>query len=161
MIIGKEITVYKRNHNGDDVFSYPMTVTAKDGDWIRVEGHFNIPKSYELGLFTIENGDRSIEWFYPNRYYNIFRIHEGDSKIIKGYYCNITRPAIITEATITADDLELDVLISPTGKIVLRDEDEFNALSLPDNEHKQALQAVEQIRNLVKNQQAPFDHLTE
>lgn len=160
MIIGKQVTVYKRDHNGNDVFNYPMTVTAKGDNWIRVEGHFNIPKTYDLGLFTIKNGDRSIEWFYPNRYYNIFRIYDGDSEIIKGYYCNITRPIIITESGITADDLELDILVSSAGQIVLRDEDEFNALNLPDNEHQQALQAVEQIRNLVENQHSPFDLLT-
>lgn len=154
------ITITKNDHNGKTAFEYPMQIVEQGADWICLEGHFNISKSYDLGVFTIETGDRSVEWFYSNRYYNIFRLYRGDSDQLKGFYCNITRPAIITTTTVTADDLALDILVSPTGEIVLHDEDEFKALNLTADERKHALEAVETIRHLVDTRQSPFDVMT-
>lgn len=152
------IPVIKNDHQGTPVFTYPMQIVTQTSDWICVQGHFNVPKPYNLGLFTIENGDHSLEWFYHQKYYNIFRVYAGDNgNRLKGFYCNITRPPIITPTSITADDLALDVLVSPNGEIALHDEDDFNALNLSADEHQHALNAVQTLRNMVNTRQSPFD----
>lgn len=151
------LTIIKNDHHGTPVFTYPMHIITQTVDYVCVQGHFNIPKSYDLGLFTLENGDRSLEWFYRGRYYNIFRVYAGNSDQLKGFYCNITRPPIITPTRITADDLALDLLVSPYGDIALHDEDDFNALNLSDDERQHALNAVQTLRNMVNTRQSPFD----
>ena len=89
----------------------------------------------------------------------MFRIEDGVSGALKGWYCNITRPARLGEQCVSADDLALDVFVAPDGALQLLDEDEYAELSLSAQEHAAVLQAVEQIRQAVAAGCAPFDEL--
>ena len=72
---------------------------------------------------------------------------KGKDKL-KGWYCNIAEPAIISDEGVSFVDLALDVLVFPKGKIQVLDEDEFQQLKLtPDQTHK-ALHAVEELKEL-------------
>ncbi|MDQ0786135.1 putative RNA-binding protein associated with RNAse of E/G family [Streptomyces sp. B3I8] len=45
---------------------------------------------------------------------------------LKGWYCDITRPAVLTGTELLSEDLDLDLWRSADGATVLRlDEDEF------------------------------------
>lgn len=155
--MSETITVHKHNAHGQHIFSYAMRVIERSTNWVYVEGEFLTRDSVDVGLFVFRRGDIMREWFYSDRYYNVFRVHDATTQQLKGFYCNITRPARITAESITADDLELDVLVSPDGVVLLDDEDEFNALNLPEPEHAAALNAVETIKRMVTARQHPFD----
>jgi protein associated with RNAse G/E len=75
---------------------------------------------------------------------------------VKGWYCNITRPAVIGEDAVQADDLELDVWIMPNGQVALLDEKEFSDLDLPTEERMAALRAIQTIRQAVAERTGPF-----
>ena len=79
-----------------------------------------------LGYTTFETGDRFTEWYFTDRWYNIFEIASPDGTL-KGWYCNVAEPAEIGDDAIRCRDLLLDLWVSPTGATLILDEDEFAA----------------------------------
>ena len=71
--------------------------------------------------------------YYTDRWYNIFEIYDRDDGQIKGWYCNIGKPAVIEDGVVSYVDLALDLWVSADGKQTILDEDEFEELE-PDDE---------------------------
>lgn len=149
-------TVYKRDHAGRVVWHYSGQVVARGATWVCLRAAFDRDKA-DLGFVTLRRGDIFTEWFYADRWYNVFRIEEAGSGRLKGWYCNVTRPAHIAPDSVCADDLALDVFVMPDGSLRLLDQDAFEALALPPDERTAALGAVEAIRGAVAARAAPFD----
>lgn len=152
------ITVYKRNNLGEVVWQYEGAVVDQGINFVCLTAVFNVPES-DLGFVVFRQGDIFTEWFYTDRWYNVFRVEDGRSGDLKGWYCNITRPATITTDSVWADDLALDLYVMPNGSVILLDEVEFDALNLPIGERIAALRAVESIRNAVRKRVAPFEEI--
>lgn len=113
----------------------------------------------DLGLLRFEPGDLLIEHYYADRWYNVFCLYGSDGRL-KGWYCNITRPAVIGDDYVESEDLELDLLVTP-DRTTLRLEDtaEFAARNLECDEpvaYREALAAVEELRALVARGAEPF-----
>jgi uncharacterized protein len=155
------VTVYKLDERGEEVWKYDADVVAKGANFVCVRAPW-IGRQDELhrGFLVFRRGDMMTEWHYNDRWFNIFRLQDGSRGALKGFYCNITRPAKISEEVVTAEDIALDVLVSPLGNVLLDDEDEFQAMPLSDEDRAQALNAVEEIKQMVANRAAPFDELT-
>ena len=113
----------------------------------------------DLGIMRFETGDSFIETYYADRWYNIFQIHGPDGRL-KGWYCNITRPAVIGADTVDSEDLELDLVVAPDRAVArLEDEDEYAARNLARDDpeaHAAALAAVEELRALIAAGAGPF-----
>jgi uncharacterized protein len=153
-----QIIITKNNHEGKRVFQYDGVILEQQDNCVQIEARFQGNEAV-TPHFTFRPGDRMVEWFYSDRWYNIFEVHDADTDKLKGWYCNITRPAIITDKSVTADDLALDVFIYPSGEIVVLDEDEFNQLELPPDEYKAAMDAVETVCYAATARLKPFDVL--
>jgi len=153
-----EITVQKRNAAGEVVLSYQGEIVDRGDYWVCLRAPFERP-DVDLGFVVLRQGDIFTEWFFNDRWYNIFQVEDVDTGELKGWYCNITRPADITDDTVNADDLHLDVFVTPVATVLLLDEDEFTALHLPTDERMEALRAVEAIRELVADYAPPFDQI--
>ena len=78
----------------------------------------------------IEVGDKWIETYYSDRWYNFFKMYAGDSNTLKLLYFNICRPAVFSDTQIDWEDLALDLVILPDGSRFILDQDEFAALDL-------------------------------
>ena len=148
------LTVYKLDHHGREVWRYPARVLARDDLSIRLEGFYNRDDTV-VGYAVFKRGDRLVETFYSDRWYNVFAVYDRDDGALKGWYCNITRPAKITGDAVSSDDLALDVWVSPDGAVRVLDEEEFAALALSDGECDAARRAVEQIEGLAIKGQLP------
>ena len=153
-----DFDVIKLDATGVEKLRYTGELIERGETWVCVRARFNFDRA-ELGFATFLRGDVFTEWFYSNRWYNVFRVEDGQDGQLKGWYCNITRPAVITENTVSAEDLVLDILVSPSGEIHILDEDEFAELDLPPQETGAALNAVELIRAAVVSGTPPFDDL--
>lgn len=110
----------------------------------------------ELGFVVLEPGDRWIEFFYSDRWYNIFEIHASDGRL-KGWYCNITRPACMGEDEVAAEDLALDLWVAPDGTMQVLDEHEFADLPLTPEERRTAREALAELEDMVAREDPPFD----
>ena len=153
-----DIVVRKLDHEGREVFRYEGQVLRRGGNYVCLRAVFQFD-DVEMGCVTFERGDVFTEWFYSDRWYNVFRIEDGAGGALKGWYCNVTRPAVIGDGVVSADDLALDVFVAPDGAAELLDEDEFAALELSAADEAAALRAVAEIRAAVAAGAAPFDDL--
>jgi hypothetical protein len=149
-----EFTVYKLDHAGNPVWEYPATVLERHPSYVRLEAFFN-RDDIELGYALFKRGDRFVEYFYSDRWYNIFAIHDRDDGRLKGWYCNICRPAQISETAVFCEDLALDLWIPPTGPLHVLDEDEFQALPLSAAEREAGEAAVQQLLLMAQKQELP------
>ncbi len=152
------ITVHKLNEQGVEVFNYSGTLIGEQGTSITIEACFD-RSDVQFFELTFREGDRFIETYYTNRWFNIFEIHDADDDHIKGWYCNITRPARIEQGHIYAEDLALDLLVTPDGRVRVLDEDEFEEIDLSESDRKNALSALEELKQWVKARKGPFSKL--
>ena len=145
--------VRKLNAEGVEVWRYEIArVLAETSQSIQVEAFFKLPADRDLGYVVFKQNDRAVETFYRQRWYNVFAIYDRDDGQLKGWYCNICRPATWTAEAISCDDLELDVWVpyddggaEGVGQPLILDEEEFLALHLPHDARMQAQIAVEMI----------------
>ncbi|MFZ4826485.1 MAG: DUF402 domain-containing protein [Phototrophicaceae bacterium] len=152
--------IYKQNERGEVVVTYQGERVETDAHSVCVRAIFQIERAH-VGEVVLLRGDVFTEWFYADRWYNVFRIQDPHTHALKCYYCNITRPSQFTDDEIRSDDLALDVLILPNRHIVILDQDEFDALPLQQAERANCLTAVAQIQALVEAQTHPFEFYSE
>jgi hypothetical protein len=151
-------TVYKLNHLGEEKLNYSGEVIQRGEHFVCIRAIFSFA-DMELDYVTLCRGDIFTEWFYDNRWYNVFQVQDVETEQLKGYYCNFTRPAQISENHVKADDLALDLFIRPDGTMLLLDEEEYQLLDLLSSEQKQVSAALAELQNLVKAAKTPFDDL--
>ena len=84
-------------------------------------------------------------------FYNIYEMRSQEENQLKGWYCNISRPARITADTLTFDDLALDLLVFPDGRQRVLDEDEFAELNLSAADVQAATSALAELQHLFKD----------
>ena len=148
------ITVLKKNLAGDVTWQYDGKIVRQEANAVILEALFNRPDTPFMDIVLKEN-DRFVETFYSDRWYNIFEIYDRDDGRIKGWYCNIGKPAVIEDGVVSYVDLALDLWVSVDGKQTVLDEDEFNALKLDTKLEQQALIALQELRYYFETKRPP------
>ncbi len=151
----RKVIVHKRNSHGKEILAYPGMILEQDEHSVLIEAAFN-REMVALGLLTFMRGDRFLETYYFKRSYNIFTVYAGGSGALKGWYCNLARPAILEDGHIHADDLALDLVRLPDGRMQLLDADEFAALDLTQKERLSCLEALDALHWQIFNCEDPF-----
>ncbi len=146
------VDVIKLNTKNEEVWRYQGRIVAQETSSLLVEAFFNIDDLTFHGI-TLRRGDRAIERYFSDRWYNIFEIHDRDDDKLKAWYCNITKPAEFSPDKITYVDLALDFLVYPNGEYIILDQDEFEALNLEPNIHKKAMKALAGLKRIIENKQ--------
>lgn len=155
---GQTVTIRKLNSAGVEVFAYQGVIAELLTHGARLEAAWT-RGVMELGYTTFEPGDQFSEWFYTDRWYNIMEVRSADGSL-KGWYCNVTYPAIFEAWRVTYRDLALDLWVAPDGSMTTLDEDEFAADDAIDAAARlHALAALNHLRTLVEERVAPFDTL--
>lgn len=154
----KAITIIKRDADGVAELSYSGVLHQQGDGFVCIDAVFSLPDR-DLGFIQLRRGDHFQEWFYVDRWFNIFRVSGAGSLALKGWYCNITRPPRIEAQVVAAEDLCLDLFVYPDGRTLLLDEDDFAGLRLCRRERECAWAAVATIKRMVKRRQPPFDEI--
>lgn len=140
------ITVIKRNIAGQETWRYSGQVLKRTSNAVILEARFNADDMRFLDI-ELKRGDRFVELYYSDRWYNIFQIHDRDDDALKGWYCNICQPAIFeSEDCLSFIDLALDLWVSPSGRQTVLDEDEFAVLAIGEAMKMKALGALDELR---------------
>jgi len=92
---------------------------------------------------------------YSDRWYNIFEIYDRDNGKFKGWYCNIGKPAVIADESVSYVDLALDLWVSAAGRQTVLDEDELEALGLPDNLKQKAYAGLKDLQKYMESKNPP------
>lgn len=121
--------ILKKNLADEVTWQYDSEVLRRDNNSITVEAFFN-RDDMPFQEIILKRNDRFVETFYSDKWYNIFEIYDRDDGKLKGWYCNITKPAIIEDISVSYVDLALDLWVSADGKRKVLDEDELEELRL-------------------------------
>ena len=159
MQTGDSITVIKNDHKGHEAWRYDARILAHYPDCIVLEGFFDIPDRDD-GYFIWQQGDRMVETFYADRWYNVFEIRDRETDELRAYYCNITRPSVIENGHVTWDDLSIDYFVYANGQTLILDREEFEKLPLSNEDRTQAEGALAEIQQLTAAGDPPFERLT-
>ncbi|MFJ2436998.1 DUF402 domain-containing protein [Streptomyces anulatus] len=121
---------------------YPAELLRDDGVRVTVRAPWAAPGVRDFGFVRFEPGDVFTEHYWRDRWFAVKEVRTGDG-VLKGWYCDITRPAVLANGVLAVEDLDLDLWVSADGSTVLRlDEDEFAGSGLAGHDPAAAGAAV-------------------
>ena len=150
-----KIRVQKKNPDGKVTYEYEGEVLSRAEHSIVLEALFDRADMPFMDV-VFKTGDRFVEYYYTDRWYNIFVIHDRQDGNVKGWYCNIGMPAVIEDSIVSYVDLALDLWVSTDGTQTILDEDEFEQLKISDELRSKALDGLAELKNLFLNKKPPL-----
>jgi protein associated with RNAse G/E len=152
---GMKVKVQKKNPAGKVTYEYEGTLLNRDEHMITIEALFDRADMPFMDV-VFKNGDRFVEYYYTDRWYNIFAIHDRDDDRVKGWYCNIGMPAVFDDGIVSYVDLALDLWVTADGKKqTVLDEDEFEALKLNEELRSGAHRGLDDLKTLFLTEKPP------
>ena len=148
------IKVQKKNPAGEVTYEYEGLLLSRDEHSIVLEALFDRADMPFMDV-VFQTGDRFVEYYYTDRWYNIFAVHDREDGKIKGWYCNIGEPAVFEDGVVSYVDLALDLWVSTDGNQTVLDEDEFEELELNEELRVGALRGLEELKQLFLNDKPP------
>ena len=149
------VTVVKLNTLGEARIQYEGEIVKRLENGVVVQAYWK-QAAKDLGYTCFEPGDCFTEYYYSDRWYNIFDIADAGG-LRKGWYCNIAQPASLFDGRIEQVDLLLDVWVDPRGVPLVLDEDEFEADNTLNAELRQAaLDGLHELLEMIAAQSEPF-----
>lgn len=148
------IRVQKKNLAGEVTYEYEGVLLERDVNSIKIEALFD-REDMPFQNVVLKKGDRFVEYYYSDRWYNIFEIYDRDDGKIKGWYCNVGMPVIIENNIVSYVDLALDLWVSSTGEQTVLDEDEFAELRLDEEIKLHALDGLDKLKLVFENNNPP------
>ena len=114
----------------------------------------------DFGFVRFERGDVFTVYYWRDRWYAVKEVRDSAGQL-KGWYCDITRPATLSGAELVVEDLDQDLWITADGTDVRRlDEDEFEESGLTESDPAAAAAAVAALDELERlAREGGFDEL--
>ena len=155
-----DVIVSVRKYDGREHRRWPARIAKIEGPLLVLDAVFEDEIEHEL-LGTIARGTVSTEYYWLDRWYNVFRFSDGDGTL-KNFYCNVNQPPSFDGHVLSYIDLDIDVLVAPdlTYKILDLDDFEANAraYAYPDDVQANAHHAVNELTKLIEARAFPFDN---
>lgn len=153
------ITVRAYKYDGSEHRDWNARVLRQEGPLLVLDAVFDREIKHDL-LGTISSGTSSIEYYWLDRWYNIFRFAKPSGEL-QSYYCNINVPPAFDGEILSYVDLDIDILVEPdfSYRVVDMEDFEKNASRFgysPDVQAS-AKQAVRELITLIETRDFPFD----
>lgn len=153
----QKITVNSRKYDQIIRRTWMCELVDRNDPLIVLVGEFDRDVKHP-GLGSILRGTLSYEYFWLDRWYNIFRFHEPDGSL-RNYYCNVAMPPTFENGVLDYVDLDIDVLIWPNGKFEVVDRDDFERNTVkygyPDEILQRSEKSVGEILGLIERGELP------
>jgi len=149
-----QIRVLKLDLMGNIVWQYKGMLVCRRPHSLTLEALFDVG-DVPVADVVFQRGDRFVETYFDNRMYNTFQVFDQRDSKLKGWYCNLSRPALLAEGSVSWVDLALDLWVGPDGRQTVLDRDEFEALGIDAGEREQALAALAQLQRRFRRIQPP------
>ncbi len=152
------ILVRKLNYEERETWRWSGKLVERQDGVLVIDALFNAPPR-DLGYMKLESSDLFHEYYYADRWFNVFQVFGSDGSL-KGWYCNICKPAQFLDHQIDFVDMVLDVFVYPDGRTLVLDEEEFeekrHSIYSPEDAGK-AKGAVDQLLDMVRRRAHPFE----
>lgn len=139
--------------------TWKVQLTAQNDDLLTFVGVFENEFNHSH-LGVIRRGTVSYEFYWKNRWYNIFRFHEPEGDF-RNFYCNINCPPEFKNNVLSYIDLDVDVLVRKDLSFVILDTEEFEINAVKFGYSKELRQKVNEnlsrVIQLINDKKFPFD----
>ena len=146
-------------YDGREHRSWPARIARSTGPLLVLDAVFDEEIEHDL-LGTISAGTISTEYYWLDRWYNVFRFSDTENRL-KSYYCNVNQPPHFDGRVLSYIDLDIDVLVAPdlTYKILDVDDFEENArlYNYPPDVQMNARAALDQLIEMIETGEFPFN----
>ena len=146
-------------YDGREHRRWPARIAKSAGQLLVLDAVFDEEVEHDQ-LGTISSGTVSTEYYWLDRWYNVFRFSDADRKL-KKFYCNINEPPQFDGSVLSYIDLDIDVLVAPdlTYRILDVDDFEENArrYGYPDEIQARARRALAELIELIEARAFPFN----
>ncbi|HET7376383.1 MAG TPA: DUF402 domain-containing protein [Anaerolineae bacterium] len=154
----REIGVRVLKYDGTEYRRWKATLSRCESSLIVLDAEFDDDVEHDL-LGQIPRGTRTIEYYWLERWYNIFQFvdDDGGSRL---FYCNVNMPPEFEDNLLTYIDLDIDVLVQPdlSYQIIDLEEFEMNAekYRYSNEVTAQARASVNELISLIDARSFPF-----
>lgn len=153
-----EIIINSRKYDGSIHRSWKAALVEKNANFLSFAGIFD-KEVVHSHLGVIRRGTVSYEYYWLDRWYNIFEFHEPEGGL-RNFYCNVNLPPKFENNILDYVDLDIDVLVWSDLSYQTLDLDDFAENSLKYNYSEEiiekALANVEEIKKRIEERQFPF-----
>lgn len=154
-----QITVRTFKYDGSEHREWLARVVRQDKSLLVLDAEFAEEIEHEL-LGRISRGTLSIEYYWLNHWYNIFRFAEPNGKL-RNYYCNINVPPSFDGQELRYVDLDIDVLVNPDFSYTVLDREEFKVNAVrygyPAEIVANTERGLEELIQLIETRSFPFN----
>lgn len=153
-----QILVRVLKYDGTEYRRWPARFVRQSGPLMVLDGEFDADVEHDL-LGQIRRGTRTIEYYWLERWYNIFQFLNEDGQT-RLYYCNINLPPVFEKSTLTYVDLDIDLLVQPDLSYQVIDLEEFEAnathYQYPVDVIKGSYEALQALERMIAENEFPF-----
>jgi protein associated with RNAse G/E len=161
--VGTTISVSAYKYDGTLHRTWDAELVRQDGTLLVLDAKFSEEIIHDQ-LGTIALGTHSLEYYWLDRWYNIFRFSHLDGRL-RNYYCNINRPTQFDGTTLSYVDLDLDIVVDTDGSYRILDIEDFetNAKRYGYTEDVQthARRAVAELVAMIAAREFPFADMSD
>ncbi len=147
----RPLVVQKLLYDGEKSYRWTGTLVHRDAEHLFFTAVF-AGKGRDLGYVVFEPGDVFYEYYYFDRWYNVFQVYSKDGEL-KGWYCNVTVPPEVHGDELTFVDLALDVFAYPDQRFLVLDQEEFDELARTTYSPEHVDKAKEALAELIERAQ--------
>ncbi|HET6893089.1 MAG TPA: DUF402 domain-containing protein [Pyrinomonadaceae bacterium] len=153
------IEVRATKYDGSELRTWNAQVLQQDGPLLVLDASFEHEITHDL-LGTIASGTKSVEYYWLDRWYNVFRLAHASGEL-RNYYCNINVPPAFDGEVLSYVDLDIDILVEPnlSYRVVDLEDFEYNAarFGYPDAVRAGAMKGLNELVELIEARSFPFD----
>jgi protein associated with RNAse G/E len=155
---GETLTVRSLKYDNKVRRTWACELIEKTGALIHCVGVFDVDVSHP-GLGDIRRGTISHEYYWTDRWYNIFRFHEPAGSF-RNFYCNVAKPVVFTDDVLEYVDLDIDVIVWPDLSYEVHDRDDFEKNSVkygyPADVMDRAEESLVELTRMIAGRDFPF-----
>jgi protein associated with RNAse G/E len=150
------ITVNSRSYDGSLRKSWTCELIERSEPLLVFVGEFSDAVDHpDLG--RIEKGTLSYEYYWLDRWYNIFRFHTAGE--LRNYYCNISMPPSFADDVLDYIDLDIDIVVWPDFEHTVLDRDDYianaNRFGYPAEVNAKVEETLKELLELIANRDLP------
>ena len=159
MSVNEEITVISREYDLSIRRTWKAKLVKDESPLVELVGEFDRDVEHP-NLGFVERGTLSHEYYWLDRWYNVFRFLTPTGEL-RNYYCNINLPPNFENGVLDYVDLDIDVLLWPDGRCEELDRKDFEQNAVKYGYSSELRRDVETtlkgLFRLIKDRSFPFE----
>ena len=153
------VLVRVEKYDGAEHRRWPARIVEHADSLLVLDAVFDQDIEHDL-LGTIASGTLSVEYYWLDRWYNVFRFSDGNGTF-RNFYCNVTMPPSFDGRVLSYVDLDIDVLVSPDFSYKVLDLEDFeenaSRYDYSAEVQEEAHAALAELIRLIETRSFPFD----